>query len=97
MAALASAMVICWKWKTLAASTASAPACTAGGKCSGTPAPPEAISGSVVASRRSEERRVGKECRSGWWAGQERKKGDECGDGTGRDRPATADATQDGV
>ena len=33
------------KWKTLAASTASAPASTAGGKCSSRPAPPLAISG----------------------------------------------------
>src|SRR5699024_3917979 len=53
IAAFASASVICWKWNTLAASTASAPACTAGAKCSGSPAPPEAISGRVVAPRAS--------------------------------------------
>src|SRR5690625_7561622 len=46
-AVLTSAMLSVPKWKTLAASSASAPAATAGAK-------------------RSEERRVGKECRSGW-------------------------------
>src|SRR5690606_31645859 len=51
IAAFASPIVISWKWNTLAASTASAPAWTAGAKCSGRPAPPEAISGRLVASR----------------------------------------------
>ena len=36
------------KWKTVAASTASAPASTAGAKCSTAPAPPEAITGMVT-------------------------------------------------
>ena len=39
------------KWKTLAASTASAPASTAGGKCSAAPAPPLAITGTVTSRR----------------------------------------------
>ena len=39
------------KWNTLAASTASAPACTAGAKCSTRPAPPLAITGTVTAPR----------------------------------------------
>src|SRR5690606_11404071 len=44
-ACLTAPMVSSPKWNTLAASTASAPASTAGGKCSTAPAPPEAISG----------------------------------------------------
>ena len=44
-------MVMSPKWKTLAASTASAPASTAGGKCSSRPAPPLAMSGTCVTSR----------------------------------------------
>src|SRR3954447_6876500 len=39
------------KWKTLAASTASAPASTAGGKCSTAPAPPLAMTGTVTSRR----------------------------------------------
>src|ERR1035441_2325752 len=39
------------KWKTLAASTASAPASTAGAKCASVPAPPLAITGTVTTSR----------------------------------------------
>ena len=38
------------KWKTVAASTASAPASTAGGKCSAAPAPPLAITGTSTAA-----------------------------------------------
>src|SRR5699024_35938 len=51
MASLTSAMVISPKWNPLAASTASAPAVTAGAKCSGAPAPPEAMIGTVTAAR----------------------------------------------
>ena len=43
--ALTSAIRSVPKWNTVAASTASAPAATAGGKSSARPAPPEAISG----------------------------------------------------
>jgi len=39
------------KWNTLAASTASAPASTAGAKCASVPAPPLAITGTVTAAR----------------------------------------------
>jgi polyphosphate glucokinase len=39
------------KWKTLAASTASAPAPTAGAKCATSPAPPLAITGTVTTAR----------------------------------------------
>src|SRR5699024_3271519 len=51
IAALTSGIVISPKWNTLAASTASAPARTAGAKCSTAPAPPEATTGTVTASR----------------------------------------------
>ena len=39
------------KWNTLAASTASAPASTAGAKCASVPAPPLAMTGTVTAAR----------------------------------------------
>jgi hypothetical protein len=39
------------KWNTLAASTASAPASTAGAKCASAPAPPLAITGTLTAAR----------------------------------------------
>jgi hypothetical protein len=39
------------KWNTLAASTASAPASTAGAKCARVPAPPLAITGTVTTAR----------------------------------------------
>jgi hypothetical protein len=41
------------KWKTLAASTASAPAATAGAKWASVPAPPLAMTGTVTAARTS--------------------------------------------
>ncbi len=41
----------CPKWNTLAASTASAPAPTAGGKWASSPAPPLAMTGTVTAAR----------------------------------------------
>ena len=44
-------MVSSRKWNTLAASTASAPATTAGAKCSLAPAPPLAMTGTVTAPR----------------------------------------------
>src|SRR5690606_12964409 len=50
-ACLTAPMVSSPKWNTLAASTASAPASTAGGKCSTAPAPPEAISGISTTAR----------------------------------------------
>src|SRR4051812_34975049 len=52
-ASLTSPMRSCPKWNTLAASTASAPASTAGGKCSTAPAPPLAMSGTSTAARTS--------------------------------------------
>src|SRR5690606_39498891 len=39
-----------------------------------TPTEPTAICGRTCRTPRSEERRVGKECRSRWWACQEKKK-----------------------
>ena len=48
---LTSPMVSSPKWNTLAASTASAPAATAGGKCSTAPAPPLAITGMSTTAR----------------------------------------------
>src|SRR6478672_11490703 len=51
IAALTWPMVSSPKWNTLAASTASAPATTAGAKCSTAPAPPLAINGTETAPR----------------------------------------------
>src|SRR5882757_3190054 len=51
MACFTWPMVNCRKWNTLAANTASAPATTAGAKCSTAPAPPLAITGTVTADR----------------------------------------------
>src|SRR6476469_7370398 len=51
IAAFTSPIVSSRKWNTLAASTASAPATTAGAKCSTAPAPPLAITGTVTAPR----------------------------------------------
>src|SRR6476620_11614831 len=50
-AALTSAIRSVPKWKTVAASTASAPAAIAGGKSSARPAPPEAINGTSTTAR----------------------------------------------
>src|SRR5215218_4335352 len=51
IAAFTSPMVSSRKWNTLAARTASAPATTAGAKCSLAPAPPLAITGMDTAPR----------------------------------------------
>src|SRR5271157_1003590 len=51
IAALTSLILSSRKWNTLAASTASAPATTAGAKCSTVPAPPLAMTGTVTAAR----------------------------------------------
>src|SRR5262249_11422904 len=51
IAAFTWPMVSSPKWNTLAASTASAPATTAGAKCSTAPAPPLAITGTDTAPR----------------------------------------------
>src|SRR5262249_56057710 len=50
-ASFTSAMRSSPKWKTLAASTASAPASIAGAKWAGSPAPPLAMIGTVTAAR----------------------------------------------
>src|SRR4029453_2865874 len=50
-AALTSPIEISPKWKMLAASTASAPAVTAGAKSSTRPAPPDAITGTSPSRR----------------------------------------------
>ena len=50
-ASFTSAMRSSPKWNTLAASTASAPASTAGGKWASSPAPPLAMTGTVTAAR----------------------------------------------
>ena len=50
MASLTWGMVSSPKWNTLAASTASAPAFTAGAKCSTAPAPPLAMTGTDTAA-----------------------------------------------
>ena len=51
IAVLTSAIRSVPKWNTVAASTASAPAATAGGKSAAWPAPPEAISGTSTTAR----------------------------------------------
>src|SRR5438105_15924352 len=52
---------------------------------------------SIAADHRSEERRVGKECRSRWWTYREKKKNREGGPIHGRSREKATRCTETGT